>query len=70
MVKIELFDFQEEASLKLIEITSNKESKQTVLMKAPTASGKTIILIDYIDKYLNNVNSNTAFIWLCPEKVI
>ena len=34
MVKIELFDFQEEASLKLIEITSNKESKQTVLMKA------------------------------------
>lgn len=68
MVKIELFDFQEEASLKLIEITSNKESKQTVLMKAPTASGKTIILIDYIDKYLNNVNSNTAFIWLCPGK--
>ena len=37
-------------------------------MKAPTASGKTIILIDYIDKYLNNVNSNTAFIWLCPGK--
>lgn len=37
-------------------------------MKAPTGSGKTIILIDYIDKYLSNVDKKTAFIWLCPGK--
>lgn len=37
-------------------------------MKAPTGSGKTIILIDYVDTYLTNVIANTAFIWLCPGK--
>ena len=37
-------------------------------MKAPTGSGKTIILIDYVDTYLTNVSANTAFIWLCPGK--
>ena len=37
-------------------------------MKAPTGSGKTIILIDYIDTYLSNVDKKTAFIWLCPGK--
>ena len=26
------------------------------------------MLIDFIDKYLNMVNSNTAFVWLCPGK--
>jgi type III restriction enzyme len=37
-------------------------------VKSPTGSGKTIILIDYIDEYLSKVNSKTAFIWLCPGK--
>lgn len=37
-------------------------------MKAPTGSGKTIILIDYVDKYLTNISGNMAFIWLCPSK--
>lgn len=65
---INLFEFQEKAVLKLLDITSSSDSKQTVIMKAPTGSGKTIILIDYIDKYLSNINSKTAFIWLCPGK--
>ena len=29
---------------------------------------RTIILIDYIDTYLSNVDKKTAFIWLCPGK--
>lgn len=65
---LSLFDFQEKASLKLIDLTASKESKQVILMKAPTGAGKTIILIHYIDSYLSNVDNNTAFIWLCPGK--
>lgn len=67
MVNIKLFPFQEDISLKLVELTNDINSKQTIQVKAPTGAGKTIILIDYIDKFLK-VNSNTAFIWLCPGK--
>lgn len=63
-----LFGFQEDCSLYLIDTVSKRNSKQTITVKAPTGAGKTIILIDFIDKYLNSVDSNTAFIWLCPGK--
>lgn len=63
-----LFDFQEDCSLYLIDTVSKATSKQIITVKAPTGAGKTIILIDFIDKYLNTVDSNTAFIWLCPGK--
>ncbi len=66
-VNINLFNFQEEAVLNLIDLTTGNH-KQVVTVKAPTGSGKTIILINYIDEYLSNVNKNTAFIWLCPGK--
>lgn len=65
---IELFPFQEQAVIKLIDLTTNKNENQIITVKSPTGSGKTIILIDYIDKYLSNVDNNTAFIWLCPGK--
>lgn len=65
---INLFAFQEKAVTKLIDLTASDDAKQTILMKAPTGSGKTIILIDYIDNYLSNVDKHTAFIWLCPGK--
>lgn len=65
---VTLFDFQEQAVIRLLDMTSNTSSKQTIVMKAPTGSGKTIILIDYVDKYLTNISSHTAFIWLCPGK--
>lgn len=67
-LSIKLFDFQEKAVIKLIDLTSKSDSKQTIIMKAPTGSGKTIILIDYVDTYLTSVSANTAFIWLCPGK--
>lgn len=67
-LSIKLFEFQEQAVMKLIDLTSNTDSKQTIVMKAPTGAGKTIILIDYIDTYLTNISDNTAFIWLCPGK--
>lgn len=63
-----LFDFQEQCSLFLVDAVAKKDSKQTIIVKAPTGAGKTVILIDFIDKYLNSVEKNTAFIWLCPGK--
>ena len=66
-VNIELFDFQEQAVLNLIDLTTLGK-KQTITVKSPTGSGKTIILINFIDEYLNKVNNRTAFIWLCPGK--
>ena len=66
-VNIQLFDFQERAVLDLIDLTSTGK-KHTITVKSPTGSGKTIILINYIDEYLSKVDSNVAFIWLCPGK--
>lgn len=62
-----LFGFQEDTVQFLLERTMSKTSKQTIVVKACTGSGKTVMLISYIDEYLNN-NPKTAFIWLCPGK--
>ena len=67
-IAIDLFDFQEKAVIKLLDIVSDSRSKQTITIKSPTGSGKTIMLIDFIEEYLTKINSKTAFIWLCPGK--
>lgn len=63
-----IFDFQEQAVIKLLDSATNSNSRQTIVMKAPTGAGKTIILIDFVVNYIDKVNPNTAFIWLCPGK--
>ena len=65
---VNLFDFQDKAVLKLLDLTADTTSKQTIVIKSPTGSGKTIILIGFVDEYLTKVKSNTAIIWLCPGK--
>ena len=67
-IAINLFDFQEKAVLKLIDLVADSNSKQTIIVRSPTGSGKTIILIDFVEEYLTKINSNAAFIWLCPGK--
>ena len=67
---LNLFDFQEQAVLKLLDLTTDSRCKQTIVVKSPTGSGKTIILIGVVDEYLNKVNSNTALVWLCPARAI
>ena len=62
------FEFQNECVDFLIKKTAAHDSKQVITVKAPTGAGKTVILIKYIDEYLNNTYGNTAFIWLCPGK--
>lgn len=61
-------EFQNECVDFLIQKTVAGDSKQVITVKAPTGAGKTIILIKYINEYLNNTYGNTAFIWLCPGK--
>ena len=39
---INLFEFQEKAVIRLIDVTTKSDAKETVVMKAPTDSGKTI----------------------------
>lgn len=66
---LNLFNFQEQAVIRLLEMaTEDSSDKQTIIVKSPTGSGKTVILIGFVDEYLNKVNSNTAIIWLCPGK--
>ena len=67
-IAIDLFDFQEKSVIKLLDIVTDSRSKQTITVKSPTGSGKTIILIDFVEEYLTKINSRTAFIWLCPGK--
>lgn len=67
-IAIDLFDFQEKAVIKLLDIVADSRSKQTITIKSPTGSGKTIMLIDFIEEYLTKINSQTSFIWLCPGK--
>lgn len=62
-----LFEFQEEAVSYLVEETVSNTQSQTITLKSPTGSGKTVILIAYIDRYLDFIpNNKTAFIWLTP----
>ena len=67
MININLFDFQQVAVEKLLAFTELITSKQVITVKSPTGSGKTIMLIDYVDEYLE-VSPETAFVWLCPGK--
>ena len=63
-----LFGFQEACAGWLTETVAREDSRQTLVVKAPTGAGKTIILIDFIDRYLSRENANTVFVWLCPGK--
>lgn len=65
-IALTLFPFQEQAIIKLIDLTAAPDSKNVIVMKSPTGSGKTVILLGYIDEYLFNARPDTAFVWFCP----
>ena len=67
MIALNLFEFQKKAISALIDFTKSVHSRQTIIVKSPTGSGKTIMLIGYVDQALEYLD-NTAFIWLCPGK--
>ena len=64
MVGIETLDFQDDVTSWILDKTSIGLNKK-ILIQSPTGSGKTIMMIDYIDNYLDNF-SNTIFVWLTP----
>lgn len=66
MQGIELKEFQINCVNKLLDVTTVGIKKE-VLVQAPTGSGKTIILLDYIEEYIEE-NPNTIFVWLTPGK--
>ena len=66
MQGIKLKDFQIDTVNKLLDATSIGNKKE-VLVQAPTGSGKTIILLSYIEEYLKE-NNKTIFVWLTPGK--
>ena len=59
--------FQEKCVRYLLDESLGPGSGRTIVVKAPTGSGKTVILIAYMDAYLT-AKPRTAFIWLCPGK--
>ena len=62
MIGIKLKNFQEEAIDFLFNKTTNSNSKPKIVLQSPTGSGKTIILVAYIEKYLY-FNKNTVVCW-------
>ena len=66
MQGIVLKEFQIDCVNKVLDATTVGK-KREVLVQAPTGSGKTIILLDYIEEYIEE-NKNTIFVWLTPRK--
>lgn len=64
MINIKLKEFQEKCVEELLEQTAFGEKKE-ILIQAPTGSGKTIILLEYIDRFLAE-NKKYVLIWLTP----
>ena len=64
MLNFKLKDFQERCVGELLEQTVYGE-KEEILLQAPTGSGKTVILLEYIDRFLNE-NKDYVFVWLTP----
>ena len=67
MIGLKLKHFQEEAVDFLFNKTTDSNSKPKIVMKSPTGSGKTIILVAYIEKYLD-FYTNSIICWFCPGK--
>ena len=59
MVGIKLKDFQTKCVETLLEQTTFGEKKE-ILIQAPTGSGKTVMLLEYIDRFLTE-NKNIIF---------
>lgn len=67
MIGLKLKNFQEKAVDFLFEKTTNSHSKPKIVMQSPTGSGKTIILVAYIEKYLD-YHEDDIICWFCPGK--
>lgn len=67
MIGLKLKSFQEKAVDFLFEKTTDSNAKPRIVMQSPTGSGKTIILVAYIEKYLD-YHEDDIICWFCPGK--
>lgn len=67
MIGLKLKKFQERAVDFLFEKTTDSNAKPKIVMQSPTGSGKTIILVAYIEKYLD-YHDDDVICWFCPGK--
>lgn len=67
MIGIELKEFQQRCVDEILENTIENVELSKLILKSPTGSGKTIILVAYIEKYLA-YSPNTIFCWFTPGK--
>ena len=65
MKEIILKEFQKKCILDLLDATSTNKSNE-ILIKSPTGSGKTIIMVNFINQYLENIDDKAIFIWFTP----
>lgn len=63
MIGVKKIDFQDECVDKMISLSNT--SKEGIVIKSPTGSGKTIILLKYIEAYFNNFDDDAVFVWFC-----
>lgn len=68
MIGLNLFEFQEDAVSYLLDKTTDINAKRKIILKSPTGSGKTIILLSYIEQYLLHADHEMIFCWLTPGK--
>jgi len=63
---IVLKNFQQDAVDKLLAFTAPEYGVNQLTIKAPTGSGKTIMLLNWIDEYICSTADNVAFVWFTP----
>lgn len=71
---IEIKDYQEKAILKLKEQINellNRDSRETLVFKSPTGSGKTLMVAEFIKKLVDRREDGKqiAFIWTAPRQL-
>lgn len=63
---INLKDFQQDVVDKLLSFTAPEYPVNQLIIKSPTGSGKTIMLLEWIKEYIQSTADNVAFIWFTP----
>ncbi len=71
---IEIKDYQEKAILKLKEQINellNRDSRETLVFKSPTGSGKTLMVAEFIRRLVDRREDSKkiAFIWAAPRQL-
>lgn len=63
---IELKSFQQKLVDRLLKFTAPEYGIDEMIIKAPTGSGKTITLLDWVNNYISSTHDNVAFVWFTP----